>query len=77
MLRIAECYYGEIKRLSKSDFEDVEFPANYTAFVDYVKGERSAITILGRSLVRYSKLPHSVNTSTPSTSKEDFFRVTS
>jgi hypothetical protein len=37
VLRIAECYYSEIKKLNTSDFTDVEFPANYIAFVDNVK----------------------------------------
>jgi hypothetical protein len=37
VLRIGECYYSEIKKLSRSGFEDVEFPANYIAFVDNVK----------------------------------------
>lgn len=37
VLRLSECYYDEIKRRKEADFQDFEFPANYSAFVDNSK----------------------------------------
>lgn len=40
VLRLAECYYSEVKKLNHSDFVDCEFPSNYTAFVDNIKEKK-------------------------------------
>lgn len=40
VLRPSECYYSEIKKLSRSGFVDNEFPPNYTAFVDNIKEKK-------------------------------------